>query len=138
MKALQLENDILKLKMLAESGAEFGEFNELPPDLEHIFLQHVMSFEEAWRNAKEVTVFELIGRPVFKKEFELSDQEMEEELERLIALMARHHFIFRGIEGHPPRDIYQMITEEIFLQETRDMHLPGMTTHISYEGKEEE
>ena len=70
MQELHLENEILKLKMMAKSGAEFGEFNELPADLEHIFLQHVISFEEAWRNAKEVTVYELIGQPVFKKEFE--------------------------------------------------------------------
>ena len=54
---LRLQNDFLKMKMMAESGAWFGgeEKVGLPPDIENQFLKNVMEFEKVtctWRNIK--------------------------------------------------------------------------------------
>lgn len=119
---LRIENEILKLKMQAESGAFFGGEGGIPP-----------AMEEAWKDVKYVRVYDQIGRPVFRPENELSNEEIKTETERLTAVMNKKE-VFLDISGeYEPRLIYRFITEELFDHETDDMQLPGWSKNFSYE-----
>jgi len=134
LEDLRMENEILKIKMQAETGGIFSGSGNLPPDIENIFLQHVQSFEEAWRNARQVTVFEKIGRPHFKNEMEMKDQEVEQELQRVLDLLKKNHIEISRVDDYDARTVYRLITEELFSIEISDMDLPGMSMHFSYAG----
>lgn len=130
---LRIENEILKLKMQAESGAFFGGEGGLPPEIENRFLQNVQKFEEAWKDVKYVKVYDLIGRPPFKDVDELSDEGIKGETERLTAIMNEKE-VFLGVLGeYEPRVIYTFITKELFEYETDNMQLPGWSKDFIYE-----
>ena len=134
MENLHIENQILKLKMQAESGALFGEMDkDLPPEIEHDFLKHVQEFEEAWQNVKQVPVFDLLGKPDFIKAEQLDDEKIVHELNRLLEIMEEHEIMLDVLGEYPPRLIYTFITEELFQLETDDMQLPGWTKNFIYE-----
>src|ERR1043166_1457696 len=79
---LQIENELLKLKMQAERGAIFGDMEELPPEIEAQFLKNVQQFEDSFDNAGEITIYDCLGRPACKKVNELKAGEVELELRR--------------------------------------------------------
>ena len=43
---LRMQNDFLKMKMMAESGAIFGGVEGLPPEIENQFLNNILEFEK--------------------------------------------------------------------------------------------
>lgn len=131
---LRIENEILRLKMQAESGAFFGgDATNLPPEIENEFLHNVQAFEDAWKNVSYVTVYEFIGRPPFRKEAELTDGEVVGELEKLQATMNEKNVFLDTMADYEPRLIYKFITEELFAHETDDLRLPGWTKNFTYE-----
>jgi hypothetical protein len=132
-KNLRIENEILKLKMQAESDAFFGGGGNLPPEVENEFLMNVQKFEDAWKDVKYVKVYELIGKPSFKEENELNDEEIKTEMEKLIAIMNEKEVFLDVLGEYEPRVIYKFITEELFEHETDDMQLPGWTKNFIYE-----
>jgi len=130
---LRIENEILKLKLQAETGAFFGGSDNLPAEMEQGFLQNVQQFENAWKDAKQDKVYNLIGKPLFKKEHELSDSEIKIELKRLFDLLEKNNIILAMAEDYGDRVIYKFITEELFEYETDDVQLPGFTKNFNYE-----
>src|SRR5688572_1047060 len=60
---------------------------DLPPEIASQFLENVYEFEKAWSEAKPSTVHEILGQPLFRLEEELDDAVLEEELQRITALM---------------------------------------------------
>jgi hypothetical protein len=130
---LRIENEILKLKMQAEHGAIFGEEGTVSPKIENEFLNHVQQFEEARKNVNYVKVYDLIGRPSFKKASELFSDEVEVELRRLQNLMAEKNLFLDVLGGYDLIIIYQFITEELFEHETDNMLLPGWSRNFIYE-----
>lgn len=130
---LRIENEILKLKMQAESGAFFGGGENIAPEIENDFLLHVQQFEEAWKDVKYVKVYDLIGRPAFKKAEELSASEVEAELKKLLDLLDNQNIHLEVLGEYEPIIIYRFITEELFEHETDDIQLPGMTKNFIYE-----
>src|SRR5215213_7338017 len=131
---LHIENQLLKLKMQAESGAFFGKIDEdLPPEIENDFLRHVQAFEEAWQNVKQVTVYDLLDKPDFVKESFLTDAELKEQLSRVFEILDEHEMHLDVLGEYEPRIIYRFITEELFAHETDDLQLPGWTKSFIYE-----
>src|SRR4051812_28178095 len=107
---LHIENQILRLKMQAESGAFFGhEDHELPPEVENDFLKQVQAFEDAWQHVKQVTVHELLGRPAHKPANMLTDAQLEKELQKLFDLMEAHDVYLDMIGTYDSRIIYRFI-----------------------------
>src|ERR1700730_17626712 len=75
---LQVENDILKMKMILEHGAEFGSTKDLPPEIEHQFLKSVIDFENQFQKAGRIKVFDKIGKPQqFRPVREIPEEEIE-------------------------------------------------------------
>lgn len=131
------ENEFKKLKLSIEHGASyFSEKNpNLPPEIEGQFLDYITNFENASKNAKEITVFEKLGQPEWKKESSLSEEEVTFELEKLELLLQEHNMILDVLADYDNEDrlIYKFITEELFDQEITDLNLPGMRTCFIYE-----
>lgn len=130
---LRIENDILKLKLQAETGAFFGGNENLSPEAEQNFLQNVQQFENTWKDAKQVKVYDRIGKPDHKKEIALSDNEIQTKLEKLFDLLEKNNISLAVLGDYDPRVIYKFITEELFEHETDDVQLPGMTKNFIYE-----
>src|SRR5690348_10684754 len=90
----QIENDILKMKLMLETGAKIHSFSDpdVPPEIENYFLQNVMEFERQYKADRKISVFEKIGRPDhFRPVTELVDQQIDYEWEKLKALLCRHN-----------------------------------------------
>jgi hypothetical protein len=135
---IEQENEFKKLKLSLEHGAEFLDFKsktDLPPEIEGQFLDYISNFETAFKNAKPISVYEKIGKPEFKAAATLSDDELVVELERIEAIMRQNNLnldVLCDYENEG-RLIYTFITEELFLSETDDMNVFGMTTNFIYE-----
>lgn len=133
MAAIQLENDILKLKMQAEYGAVFGSSSEIPPLMEKEFLAQIAAFEEMGRNAVMTTVFELLGSPAYILPQALDPDAAQSELDRLLKLMEDHDLSLVMLYDYPPQVIYSFITEELFQEKIEDIRMPGMLGVFVYE-----
>lgn len=131
---LRLENDLLKLKLQAETGADLYELSDMPPEVEHAFLNNILAFERQLDTMAELPIFEILGKPGdFPNETELSDGDIDRELERLTDLM-RDKGLEVGFAGeYDNRLKYKFITEELFLHETQQFDIPDMVNHFMYE-----
>jgi hypothetical protein len=132
---LRLENEILKLKMQAQFGAEFGGSNneEFTPEMEHTFLKNVLAFEEQYQNRKMIKVYDLVGQPSFKSVALLNGEELKVELERLLLHMREKKVNLDVLGIYPDEVVYRFITEELFEHETDDMQAVGITQNFIYE-----
>ncbi|PSK89857.1 hypothetical protein [Taibaiella chishuiensis] len=131
---LRLENELLKLKLQAETGADLYELSEMPPEVENAFLNNILAFERQLDSMAEVPIFDILGKPDdFPNEQELSDADIDRELERLNDLM-RDKGLEVGFSGqYDNRLKYKFITEELFLHETQQFDIPDMVNHFMYE-----
>ena len=86
----RMQNDFLKMKMMAESGAWFGGEGGLPPEIENQFLKNVMEFEKVNANAKSRTIYDLLDKPEFEDEKNLDDEKFEAALARRKSLLEDH------------------------------------------------
>lgn len=133
---LQAENEEKKRKLEEEFGAAHWsnpEDNELPLEIEGQFLDHIMTFEHAWKDAEQISLYEFLGNPPFRKPEELSDDEICTELNRLYELMNQQGVGLDTICDVSDAELYRFITEELFQQQIDDMHIPGMMTNFIYE-----
>src|SRR5688572_5986205 len=131
---LRIENELLKLKMQAERGAFFGgNMDELPPEVEAEFLKNVQSFEDSFDKADQITIYECIGRPAYKKVDELHPGEGEDELRRLIELLHTKNIILEVLGQYELSVIYKFITEELFNEKIREVKFPGYIHSFIYE-----
>lgn len=130
---LRMENELLKLKMQAELGAQFHEESDIPADMENIFLKNILAFHEAAQNQTTVTVAEKLANPKFTKAIDLSNAEIGNELERLENLLAEHHIVVDYIGDYDDRTKYVFLTEELFDIEIDDMEIGDMKRHFIYE-----
>jgi hypothetical protein len=131
---LRIENDLLRLKLQAETGADLHQLEDVPPEVEHAFLNNILAFERQLDSVEEVSIFEILGEPTdFRNESELDDDEVDAELDRLIELMSENRIeVDYGME-YPARLKYKFITEELFLHETQRFDIPDMVNHYIYE-----
>ncbi|MBC7641465.1 MAG: hypothetical protein H7174_03875 [Flavobacterium sp.] len=134
---IRQENEFKKIKMNLESGAIFPDdlSKNLPPELESQFLDSIMNFEKALRNAKKISVFDKIGRPDYIAEKGLNDTEIVEELEKIKLLLQNNGMNLDVLADYDDEErlIYKFITEELFLLEVDDLDLPGISMCFTYE-----
>lgn len=131
------ENEFKKLKLSIEHGAGYfskGSSN-LPPEIEGQFLDYIANFENASKNAKQITVFKKLGEPEYKPESTLTNDEITIELEKIELLMQNHGMNLDVLADYTDEErlIYKFITEELFEHEITDMNIPGLQTCFIYE-----
>jgi len=129
---LKTENELLKTKLTAEFGMSDMK-SDLPDDLENVWLNNIYDFENQFKDAKRVSVYERLGKPEFKNSSVLSDKEISEELFRLTDLMDENNLVLNYLSEYTDRIKYQFITEELFDKEINDIRIDGMSTNFVYE-----
>jgi hypothetical protein len=130
---LKIENELLKLKMQAESGATFWCNEQIPPEIENILLNRIQATEAAFANARFIPIAELLGDPVILPSYLLKPSELAAELQRIMQMLNAHgiYVYFRG--AYPEKLIYEFIINELFRLETEDIDLPGYIRTFVYE-----
>jgi hypothetical protein len=133
---LSIENEIMKIKLQMQFGDDFmmKTNGSLPPEIENQFLKQIMAYEDNHKNVEEVTVFERIGKPDFKKVDELNADEIGVELIRVNELMESKGIMLNICDG-PYEDavIYQFITEELFLENVEKEFVENSMCNFIYE-----
>ena len=131
---VRLENEILKLKMQAERNALFGgNMEELDPEVEAEFLKNVQSFEDSFAKAKQVSIYEYVGKPVYKAVDDLKPEEVKGELKRIMEILHSKNIVLEVQGRYELSVIYKFITEELFQEQIRDIQFPGYIHSFIYE-----
>ena len=118
---LRIENELLKMEMESTYGGSFGIADDVPPEVEHAFLQQVRDLEEDAQSFRQVRLYELLGQPQYVNESELSDKEVEERLAKLYELLESVNVYLSVLSYQSPRTLYRFITEELFEVEVREI-----------------
>jgi hypothetical protein len=130
---LQRENEIKKLKLSASKDAHFSRNDELPPEIENEWLNHIEAFEEQYENAEQVTVAVRLGHPDFPAVEELDEDEITEKLDEMMELMVENDISLDALREVSDAELYRFITEELMLHEMDDFAIEGMMTCFIYE-----
>ncbi len=132
---VKTENELLKLRLKAEFGAECSmNGGKVPEEVINEFLHAVYAFEQQLRLSKPpVSIYEKIGKPEIISAESLNDENLSRELKRLHDCMRQHHLQLDVLGRYPDRIIYRFITEEFIYLEMEDVHLPGFIHHFCYE-----
>lgn len=131
---LRLENDILRLKLQAEFGAQFDETsNDVAPEIEQRFLKQVYDFEKAWERQELVTVRNLLGNPLFKPLNKIPPVELPEIWQTVLDLYTEKGISIDFNNDYPLPVKYQFATEELPEHETMFVNMPGMMLGFIYE-----
>lgn len=85
------------------------------------------------KNAPIITVFEKIGKPVFKPSVSIDDSDLSDELIRLFKIMNENNINLSWSCQYKDRVIYDFIIEELFPYEIEDVYIQGMTHMFNYE-----
>jgi len=127
------ENELLKLKMMAEFGGDFTGSENLPPEVEHLFLKQINRFHQLHDKAGMIKIYDFIGAPLYNHVHDLSDKEIKKELKKLLTLLAKKGIVVETLSGVGNKEMYRFVTEEIFKQEIQDIRMPNWTIHMLYE-----
>ncbi len=133
---LREENELLRMKIIAQFGGAPGELSDIPPEVANQFLRNVIAYEEHYAQSvnKTVKVAARLGAPQFRKSAELDDNAFATEWKRLQQLLEEHAMIIDFIRPRDERFQYTFITGELFEHETDEgASLPGMIRHFTYE-----
>ncbi len=130
---LQIENEILRMKVKAELGGAYEGSENLPAAIENEFLKNILAFEHRYANTKMMKLFDLLDRPTFKKADDLDDIAIAKQLEDLEELLAQKSIVVDFLKTRDDRFKYKFITEELFNHETDDLQMEGMTKCFTYE-----
>ena len=131
---LRAENEVIKLKLELEHGMlGMGGTSSLDPGVENQWLNSIYNFEQRYKNAKRISVYDFIGRPAYTKTEDIVPEQMTTELERVISLLEVKGLALDVLAEYDEDVIYKFITEELFEHETDDMQVEGMTKNFSYE-----
>ena len=131
---MRIENNVLKLKMTAEFGAVFpeGSSSGLSPHIENQFLKNILAFEAAQLDVTHKKLYDLLEKPEFKRLDELREEEVSDEILRLLQVMEKHGMALTVLAEYEDSVIYKFITEELFDLET-ETPVPGMVRQFTYE-----
>lgn len=132
---IKFENELLKLKLDVEFGLNQHSTSEsaLEPEVENAWLTSVYEFEQQFKDAKRIKVFEALGRPEIKKLADLKPEEVPAALDGLYRLMHRRGIALDCCCKYDEAIIYKFITEELFETDVDDIFIKGMVHHFIYE-----
>jgi hypothetical protein len=133
IEKLSEENELLKLKMMAEFGGEFFSDSQVPPEVENMFLKQIQKIQRAHAQAETISIHKMLGETHFPPVGELNKKELKKQLKKLLSLLKKHKISLNHYPTVPPEEIYRFITEELFHQEVENMKLKGWKLQFTYE-----
>lgn len=133
--SLEQENEFKRMKLELESGAILPDFKDanMPPEIEGMFLDNIFNFHNAYKNAKQISIFERIGSPEFEIAECITDAQITVELDKLITILSKNGIGFETLFDYNERVIYEFITTELFDIEVDDIRMENMMMHFVYE-----
>jgi hypothetical protein len=130
---VRAENELLKLKLEMEHGMSDMDVKSLSTDAENQWLNYIYNFEKEYKDAQRIKVLEFIGNPTYKSISEIEADEIPQELERVLGIMADNNVAIDFICDYADELKYRFITEELFECETDNMRIDGMMHCFIYE-----
>lgn len=134
---IRQENEFKKMKMNLEHGAIFPDemMQNLPPEIEGAFLDSIINFEKAFKNAKRTTIAEKLNKTHFIPENVLNDAEIDIEIAKVQKALQDHNIRFEIIveDEYSNREIYKFLTEDFMDVEIDDFQFDGMISCFNYE-----
>jgi hypothetical protein len=133
---LRMEIELKKMKLMLEQGAIFSEpsgSKTIDPFIENEFLNNVMAFEENYRKAERILLYDFIKRPDFIKVEAIPESQISQELDRIMNILNKNGIQLDTICDVEEREIYRFVTEELFTHEMDNMRIPGMMSCFIYE-----
>lgn len=110
---LRLENELLKLKLQAEMGAQFGGNADLPPEVEQEFLKQIMAFQEQQKDAPLVVLGDYAGLPTLKPAADLNEPELEVAWVALEALLIEKQLHLTFGSDYPTSVKYEFVRQDL-------------------------
>ena len=130
---LRMQNDFLKMKMMAESGAVFGGGEGLPPEIENQFLNNILQFEKNQSASTPKKIKEVLGNPAFEPEETLNEKTFKLAYRNLNNLLKKHFIQIDFSRERTDRFKYNFITGEFLETDIPFFYAKGMTTCFIYE-----
>lgn len=135
---LRIENELLRLKLMAQFGNDFQMHSEheIPPEVENKFLKNVIAVEDQFASGDHtaISIFEKIGKPPFTLLENISSKQLETELKRLKKLLQQNNIAIHFEYGpYSNEAVYKYITERVFQKEVEKDIFHGMIWNFIYE-----
>lgn len=131
----KVENDILKMKLMLERGAEFDEPLAGDPFIEKKILESVEQLENLWASPSFTTIFQKINSPThLVAAADIPGEEIKQRWKDLQTYMEKF-----GVNLHvcspniDERELYRFAVEELFKLEIADVSMPGMRCVFIYD-----
>ena len=130
---LKLENELLKIRLLAETGAVVHIDSDASPEMEHAFLQMVLSIESSYP-LKKTTVHSFIGKPELPAidQF-ITEQDCAVEVEKLLQVLDMNSIdvVFR--EDLSWREMLRFLVQDLMPEPIDDIRMPQLRALFFYE-----
>jgi hypothetical protein len=130
----RLLNEAKKQDLEEKYDAHFGSSDSsLSPEAESAWLQYIEEFERQTSQAKQITVREYVGNPMFSKYSTLSLEQRSEAVQAVFDLLNEHQINVDFLAEVPEDEVYRFLTEELMDHEIDDIRIEGMFTNFIYE-----
>ncbi|MBL4657172.1 MAG: hypothetical protein JKX73_04170, partial [Flavobacteriales bacterium] len=135
LEKLRIDNEIKRIKLSMEHGIDFHSASDskLSSEAESQWLDYMQQFEDSYKKCKQIAVYDLLGRPEYRRISEIPDGEINAELGKIVDLLGNSGICLDTLCEVADRELYRFITEELFPYETDDMKVEGMVQHYIYE-----
>ena len=129
---LRLENEIQKINLEINHGAtSFYSAEDLPPEIEKMFLDNVTQFEANYAAGKQIPIYDFIGQPDLP-DFE-SIQDFKTAVEDLQNILEQKNIVITSPEKMTDQGFYRFLTQDFLAHEITDMEQNGMIQYFSYD-----
>lgn len=132
-KSRKKEIDEKRERVSREFGMQHYNKTNLPEEIENEWLDYILKFEEAHENAEQIKVYDYIGRPDFKPVTEIDEEDISEELDRILDILHENQIVLHTLCEVYDRELYRFITEELFWHEIDNIRIEGMRCNFIYE-----
>ena len=129
----KIDVELRKKELEGKYGASFGQSDNLSPELESEWLDNIEQFEQLYDKAESIAVWEYIGRPEYRKTYEIEPEKIPFELQNLMNVMNEHNIALDTLCPVDDKELYRFITEELFSHEIDTIQIEGMMLCFTYE-----
>jgi len=136
--AIRFENEFLKAKIKAETGALnvlVFPGKKVSPEIENELLKLLASDvdEEELDDIEDIPIYDFIGRPDYINENDLSDEQIPIELEYVNGLLDAKNIIYSVLPSVDDRMVYKFVTEDLFQHPILNLPDSEIGSHYFYE-----
>lgn len=135
-KRLMKENNEKREKLMRDKDCDYfisEEGKKLDPSIENQFLNNIEEFDKAFENCKQISVYNFIGKPKFRKIKDIPKNEVEKELLKITGILNENNISLDYLYDVDNNEIYRFITEELFKHKIDDVRIKGMMSCFTYE-----